>query len=107
MKIIDKAAWQIDGGVPDDIVVSHFNIVFSWLLHHDMLTEDGIEEYEDGIDDCASLNDELVNETGIEFLEKCYDEYLKAVAKEFYGKDLGGEILNNIYAEYVKANKEK
>jgi hypothetical protein len=27
-----------------------------------MLTDEGIEEYEDGIDDCASLIDELINE---------------------------------------------
>ncbi len=104
MKIIDKATWQIDGGVPADAVVSHFITIFSWLYDHDMLTDDGIEEYEDGIDDCASLNDELVNEKGMLFLEKCYDEYLKAVAKEFYGKDDGGKIIEKIYDTYLGAN---
>ena len=105
MKIIDKASWQIDGGVPADAVVSHFITVFTWLYNHDMLTEDGIEEFEDGIDDCASLNDELVNKKGMFFLESCYDEYLKSVAKEFYGKDINGKILDTIYATYSETSE--
>lgn len=105
MKIIDKASWQIDGGVVADAVVSHFITVFTWLYNHDMLTEDGIEEFEDGIDDCASLNDELVNKKGMLFLESCYDEYLKSVAKEFYGKDINGKILNKIYETYLDASE--
>lgn len=28
MIIIDKAAWQIDGGVPEELVVNHFKTVF-------------------------------------------------------------------------------
>ena len=103
MKIIDKAAWQIDGGVPVNLVVRHFITVFTWLYDHDMLTEEGIEEFEDGVDDCASLNDELVNTKGMLFLESCYDEYLKSVAKEFYGKDIGGKIIEKIYTAYLEA----
>lgn len=102
MKIIDKAAWQIDGGIPENMVVSHFCTVFSMLRKHDMLTEEGLEELEDGIDDCASLNDELINEKGLEFLEKCYDDYLNAVAKEFYGKDDEGMILEKFYTAFLK-----
>ncbi|MDE6642198.1 MAG: hypothetical protein K2K63_16935 [Acetatifactor sp.] len=76
MLIFDKAAWQIDGGVPEELVVSHFKIVFLWLDKHDMLSAEGKEELEDGIDDCVSLNEELVTEDGIDFLENCYDDYL-------------------------------
>ncbi len=101
MRIIDKAAWQIDGGVPEDLVVNHFNTVFLWLSQHDMLTEEGIEELEDGIDDCASINDELVNEDGMRFLETSYDDYLKAVEKEKYGEDVGGTILETVYSSYL------
>ena len=105
MKIIDKASWQIDGGLPVDAVVNHFITVFTWLYDHDMLTEEGIEELEDGIDDCASLNDELVNKKGMLFLESRYDEYLKLVAKEFYGKDIDGNIIEKIYAAYLETNE--
>ena len=101
MKIIDKAAWQIDSGVPSKEVVNHFYTVFSWLLEHDMLTEEGREEYDDGIDDCASLNDELVNTRGMAFLDKCYDDLLKKSAKGIYGSDAESRILDTVYAEYL------
>lgn len=101
MKIIDKAAWQIDGGVPADKVVSHFQNMFAWMGAHGMLTEDGEEELEDGIDDCASLNDELINERGMVFLESCYDDYLRAV-KHRYGEDENGGLLECIWRKYTQ-----
>lgn len=104
MTIIDKAAWQIDGGVPEDLVVNHFKTVFSWLEKHNMLSEDGKEELEDGIDDCASLNEELVTKEGLGFLENCYDDYLSAIAKDKYGTDYNGDELEKIYNKYI-ANK--
>lgn len=106
MIIIDKAVWQIDGGVPEELVVNHFKTVFLWLEKHDMLSDEGKEELEDGIDDCASLNEELVTKAGIEFLEACYDDYLKVVAKDKYGTDYNGSELEKIYAQY-KANKKQ
>lgn len=100
MKIIDRAAWQIDGDIPEDLAINHFYRVFSWLYNHDMLTDEGIEEFEEGIDDCASLNDELINEKGMIFLEDCYDEYLKSVSNNLYGKDTDGKLLDMIYSAY-------
>lgn len=100
MIIIDKAAWQIDGGVPEELVVNHFKTVFSWLKRHDMLSDEGEEEFEDGIDDCASLNEDLITKEGIEFLEKCYDDYLKVIAKDKYGIDYNGYELEKIYNQY-------
>ena len=47
MLIFDKAAWQIDVGVPEELVVSHFRTVFLWLEKHDMLSAEGKEELED------------------------------------------------------------
>lgn len=102
MIIIDKAAWQIDGGIPENLVVSHFNTVFKWLENHEMLSEEGKEEFDEGLDDCASLNENMVTDDGLEFLEKCYDEYLTAVAKEKYGLDIDGEELEKIYQKYAR-----
>lgn len=101
MIIIDKAAWQIDGGVPEELVVNHFKTVFSWLEKHCLLSEEGKEELECGIDDCASLNEELVTKDGLEFLENCYDDYLKAIAKDKYGTDYNGAELEKIYNNYI------
>jgi hypothetical protein len=100
MIIIDKATWQIDAGIPANLVVNHFNTVFIWLNNHGMLTKAGIEEFEDGIDDSASLNERLVTVGGLTFLEKCYDEYLTVIAKDKYGVDYGGEELEKIYQKY-------
>ena len=44
MIIIDKAVWQIDGGVPEKLVVNHFKTVFLWLEKHDMLSDEGKED---------------------------------------------------------------
>ena len=100
MTIYDKAAWQIDGGIPEDLVVSHFRTVFLWLHSHDLLSEEGLEELEDGIDDCAVLHERLVTEEGRDFLDACYDEYLMAVAKDKYGMDHNGEELEKIYRNH-------
>lgn len=100
MIIIDKAAWQIDGGIPEEIVASHFKIVFEWLRKKGMLTSEGIEELADGIDNCASLNEELVTKDGIEFLENCYDDYLKIIAKDKYGLDFNGVELEKLFERY-------
>ena len=99
MKTIDKAVWQTDGGVPEDKVVSHFRTVFEWFCRKGMLTQDGEQELEEGIDDCAVLNDELVNGQGMAFLEECYDSYLKEAA-DFYGGDTDGKILEEIYTKW-------
>lgn len=100
MVIIDKAAWQIDGGVPEQLVVNHFKTVFLWLGKHDMLSDEGKEELEGGIDDCATLNEKLITKEGMGFLENCYDEYLKVVAKGKYGTDYNGDELEKIYDQY-------
>ena len=104
MEIFDKAAWQIDGGVPADLVVSHFNTVFKWLNDHEMLSDEGIEEFEDGIDEEASLNENLVTEEGASFLHAHYDDYLRAIAEDKYGSDENGEELEKIYQQYKNEN---
>lgn len=102
MTIFDKASWQIDGGIPENLVISHFCTVFKWLYSYNMLSEEGKEELDEGIDNCASLNENMVTDEGFIFLEKCYDEYLEAISKDKYGKNLNGEELEKIYNKYMK-----
>ncbi|MDR2492368.1 MAG: hypothetical protein LBD25_02740 [Coriobacteriales bacterium] len=102
MIIIDKARWQIDGGVPEDSVVSHFQAVFSWLCKHDMLSDEGREEFDDGIDCSASLNEDLVTSEALVFLENCYDDFLKTIeGMGMYGSDSVIDVLDNIYSTYI------
>ena len=44
INIYDKAVWQIDGGVPSELVENHIKIVFAWLGKNDLLSEMGKEE---------------------------------------------------------------
>lgn len=107
MKIIDKAAWQIDGGIPEEFVVKHFQFVFLWLYNHEMLSDEGVEEFEDGVDSCASLNEDLITLDALIFLDTCYDEYLKLIeANGIYGSELSVLELEKVYLAY-KQNSEK
>jgi hypothetical protein len=101
--IIDKAAWQVDGGVPEDLVVNHFQTVFSWLGQHKMLSSEGEEELEDGIDSSASLNEDLVTSEGLAFLEKCYDTFLRSVESiGIYGSEPEADELEKTYLSYTE-----
>ena len=103
MKIIDKAAWHIDAGVPEEFVVKHFQTVFCWLVQKDMLSDEGKEELEDGIDSSASLNEDLVTPKALVFLEKCYDEYLRALEEVgIYGNDSSKAKLEELYFDFLK-----
>ena len=99
MKIIDKAAWQIDGGVPEESVVKHFQNIFLWLDLHDMLTDEGKEELNDGIDNSASLNEDLITYEALNFLDKHYDTYISSIE---YGGDPKCKGLDTLYANYSK-----
>lgn len=76
MKIFDKASWQVDNGMSEEVVISHFEFIFEWLNEHDMLSPDGLEILEIGIDEDVSLHECLVNETGLHFLNEFYDKLI-------------------------------
>ena len=100
LKIFDKAEWQIDGGIPEDLVVNHFNLVFAWLDKHEMLSDEGKEELEFGIDSEASLNEELLTRDGIKFLDEYYDDFLALISKDKYGKDASIDELDRLYKKF-------
>jgi len=99
LQIIDKAAWQIDNGVQPSVVITHFKRLFSWLAAKDMLTAEGKEVFEIGIDDSASLHERLVTPEALAFLLSAYDEYIKNNA---YGTDTDSSVLESVYAGYLK-----
>lgn len=77
MKVYDKAAWHIDGNENPKEVVARFKEIFKFLAENNLLSSDGDEIYELGIDSSASLNSSMVTKEGARFLEKYYDEVLK------------------------------
>ena len=59
-----------------EVVIAHFEFIFQWLNEHDMLSPDGLEILEIGIDEDVSLHEGLVNENGLIFLNKFYDKLI-------------------------------
>lgn len=87
MKIFDKAQWHIDAGGDLVEVISKFKTVFQFLDKNGLLSDDGKEILEFGIDSSVSLNEHMVNEVGAAFLEKYYDTVINFPA------DAMGEAL--------------
>lgn len=81
MKIYDKAQWHIDAGEDSHEVIEKFKKLFSFLASHNMLSDDGLEIFEFGMDSSVSLNEKMVSEEGKQFLEKCYDEVINCNAQ--------------------------
>ncbi|MCL2399786.1 MAG: hypothetical protein FWC91_08610 [Defluviitaleaceae bacterium] len=102
MKIIDKASWQIDAGISKNIVLQHFKNIFSWLNSKNMLTQEGIEDLEFGIDESVSLNERNINFQALAFFESEYDEYLRFID---YGNDNNALELEKLYIEYESIQK--
>jgi hypothetical protein len=103
MKIIDKASWQIDGGMESSIVVAHFERIFKWLAKNDMLTPEGKEIIDGGIDESVSLHERLVTPVALAFLEASYDAYVK---NNSYNNDENASALEAAYASYRKQSGE-
>lgn len=76
MKIFDKAQWHIDAGEDTREVVDKFKAIFEYLNERDMLSAEGKEILEFGIDGSISLNERLVNKDGIVFLYEYYDKLI-------------------------------
>ncbi|MCI7443358.1 MAG: hypothetical protein MSA89_09805 [Clostridium sp.] len=91
MKIFDKAQWHIDAGEDANEVVSKIRKVFEFLDEKGMLTNEGKEMIDFGIDSSISLNERMVTEKGYKFLEKYYDNIIGLKADELTSK------LENLY----------
>ncbi|MCL2103318.1 MAG: hypothetical protein FWH25_04705 [Syntrophorhabdaceae bacterium] len=102
MKIIDKASWQIDGGIQPSVVTAHFKRIFSWLEAKGLLTQEGKEVLEIGIDDSVSLHERLVTPEALAFLDAKYNDYL---IHNLYGEDEDSSALEAILADYKLTNK--
>lgn len=80
MKVFDKAQWHIDSGESTPEVIEKFTQVFSFLNSHKMLSMDGLEIFEFGIDSSISLNEKMVTSDGFAFLDRYYDEVINCNA---------------------------
>ncbi len=76
MRVFDKAQWHIDAGENAAEVIAKFQNVFSFLDNHNMLSDDGCEILEFGIDSSISLNEQMLSKSGYDYLDKFYDKVI-------------------------------
>lgn len=77
LKIYDKAQWHIDAGEDADSCVKRIKEAFEFLQEKGMLSDEGKEMIETGIDSSISLNERMVTAQGKRFLERFYDDILQ------------------------------
>lgn len=94
--IYDKAQWHIDAGENEETIISKFKAVFEFLNNKDLLSEEGKEILNVGIDSSISLNERMVSEIGKSFLDNCYDNVINNRADN---------IINSLEKEYADFNK--
>jgi len=92
-KVYDKAAWHIDAGEPSDNVLEHFKFIMHWCNQNNLLSDEGIELLELGIDDSISIHSRMLNERGNVFMTQYYDTFISAQKDQSTQMD---EILKNI-----------
>ena len=76
IKVYDKAQWHIDAGEESSFVVAKFKAIFQFLDSKDLLSDEGKEIMEVGIDSSISLHERMVTDKGRDFLEVCYDRII-------------------------------
>ena len=86
MKVFDKAQWHIDQGENTSEVIAKFKAVFSFLHAHKMLSAEGLEMYEFGIDSSISLNERMVTPDGKIYLDRHYDAVINSSAEIITGE---------------------
>lgn len=94
MKIYDKAQWHIDAGESESSVLDRFRAVFSFLHEHNLLSEEGIEIWELGVDESISLHERLLSEEGNKLLDRYYDSVIGLESSEI--KDSLSSYFNAI-----------
>ena len=76
--VYDKASWHIDAGEPVDRVLAHFKFIMNWCNQNSLLSDEGEEILEFGIDDSISIHSRLLNERGNMFMTKYCDMFISA-----------------------------
>ena len=64
VKVYDKASWHIDAGEPVNNVLTHFKFIMNWCNKNNLLSDEGKEVLEFGIDKSISIHSRLLNERG-------------------------------------------
>lgn len=91
--VYDKASWHIDAGEPKSNVLAHFGFIMNWCKKNNLLSDEGEEILELGVDSSISIHSRMLNECGNLFMKKYYDTFISAQSEQSSEMD---EILKTI-----------
>ena len=80
--VYDKVSWHYPEGqnCPSlEAAKAHFRSVMKWLKNNDLLSDEGEEIFELGIDADFSITSSMLNAKGNDVLQKHYSSWLKTV----------------------------
>ena len=95
LKIYDKAQWHIDAGEDSRAVIAKFDAVFAFLNTNNLLTDEGKEIIELGIDSSVSIHERMLTEKGKRFMDACYDKVIN------YDADKIASALEREYTSFA------
>ena len=91
----DKVSWHFPEGpgCPSlDAAKVHFDVVMHWLKSKDLLSEEGCETMEIGIDSDFALTSYMLTDKGNQLLGTCYAEWANTVQ---YGRQPSVKLLED------------
>ncbi|MEK4439107.1 hypothetical protein [Paenibacillus sp. FSL K6-2862] len=86
--VYDKASWHLESDSPTGL--EHLQAIMDWLNQQKLLSEEGLEIFELGVDQEFSLTSEMVTEEGKDLLDSYYTNWTKAITPS----EISLEILN-------------
>lgn len=81
LKIYDKAQWHIDAGENSGAVIDKLKAVLEFLDKEGMLTSEGKEIMDLGVDSSISIHERMLTDKGRNFMESNYDKIMYLSAK--------------------------
>ena len=95
MATYDKVSWHFpDGEKCTDVGVAkiHFKVLMLWLKKQDLLSEEGREAMDAGVDSEFALTSYMLTSKGNRLLENCYADWARTVT---YGVEPSMSILED------------
>ena len=105
--VYDKVSWHFPEGekCPNlDTAKAHLIAIMKWLKENNLLSDEGKEIFELGIDSDFSLTSSMLTEKGNEIIKKGYTEWLKKID---YQSDVDLRFWDEILNEIQKSYKNK
>lgn len=76
LKVYDKAKWHIDAGEDSGLVIDKLKAVLEFLDKEGMLTSEGKEILDLGVDSSVSIHERMLTDKGRNFMESNYDKIM-------------------------------